>query len=178
MQTWQWESPMGPHKVTVVQGSISSGIGQALLQRAPPAGGAGELHRHQQALVSEGNRDRWRAEGCGGGVTLYSAGPRPQFGSSENSRLTEVGVVKFCAAPSRPWSWGRGARPKRIMLFQLEVGKGLREVNRCGCRSRHTRRRPARASCAQNTPGVCRRFRNIQNKHFRCFGSWVSKVWF
>lgn len=29
----------------------------ALLQRAPPADGAGELHLHQQALLSKGNRD-------------------------------------------------------------------------------------------------------------------------
>lgn len=29
----------------------------APLQRAPPADGAGELHLHQQALISEGHRD-------------------------------------------------------------------------------------------------------------------------
>lgn len=37
----------------------------ALIERAPPADGAGVLHLHHQALIFEGDRDGRRAESCG-----------------------------------------------------------------------------------------------------------------
>lgn len=100
----------------------------APLQRAPPADGAGELHLHQQALLSEGHRDGRGAESCGGharpDIYICSTVRKP---SSEKSRRTEVGVVKLARLDP---DCGAGAEvdAQADHVVQLEVGKGLREV--------------------------------------------------
>lgn len=46
-------------------GVYQRGDGTAHVTRAPPAGSAGELHLHRQAVVGQRDGDRRRAEGCG-----------------------------------------------------------------------------------------------------------------
>lgn len=103
----------------------------ALIERAPPADGAGVLHLHHQALISEGDRDGRRAESCGkqGRRVIYAQ--KSRYPVREKSRRTEVGVVELVRLDP---DCGPGAEvdAQADHVVELEVGKGLREVTGAG----------------------------------------------
>lgn len=131
MQTWQSEPLMVLHTVTVVQGSISSEMGQHcssehLLLTAQ--GNCTFTSRRSSLRESETDGGLKAVEGREELLFIHTLSSS-KFRKDRKSRLTEVGVVKL--ARLDPDS-GAGAEvdAQADHVVQLEVGEGLREVTR------------------------------------------------